>query len=480
MVTALVVVLLALAVLGLLALFAPLGGAKREEAPPDKGPRGPRRGALRGDSRGVGFGPLGGVRSFLGRVAGELRCLAACQVGSTWPAVGEFTELTTVEGGTTSFGEKVVRFQDVPSELHGRPVHMLGVRLRVTVTADTVAATMPAAMSGWLIETLLNNIRLQVGTHAYIDGSSGFDAVDARAFSDVRLGFATSPTSDLPDADATGAARTIDLFLPFARPRATGSKRWDGALAVALFKNLASGNALRFNISQVPSRGAFAGVTFTAVTGITCQVVCAALDDLRSTAWQWRVRQTNELWWEEEIRGPIETLLMASQTGGVPTNHIGAVSNIKLQVDGQTVYDDMSPADIADAAFLRDPAVGLIYNSQNTVNRIPLLSSHLDHARTKLPRGRVRLEFNDGTFTQRRILFGSWGLRTGQLAEELHRQLGAPADPADGSRTIAVAREAGDRRAAPAAAPGLDGKVYWPGMPWGLPRSKLERAAGGR
>lgn len=404
------------------------------------------------------------------------------------PAAGEFVEKTTVEGGTTQTGEKVIRFQDIPAEIHGRPVHLLGIFLDVTVPITTVAATMAAAAPGWLVETILSNFRLQVGTHQYIDGSSGFDAADVRVCAAQRMGRPVEAMTDLADADAGPTSTTIRLFIPFARLGVEGSKRYDGALAVSLFKNLASGNGLRFNVGTVPARGgAIAGVTIGAPTAIVARVLCAPLDDLRISTWQWRIRTINELWWEEDVPGPIEALVMASATAAGARDHVN-LSAVKMQVDGQTVFDDLSATDLGlGASFLRGLPAGTtasrtdFVSSQGAVFPLPLIAQALDANRTKMPRGRVRLEFVDPTFTQRRVAVMSWGLRLGSLAEELKKQLGAPLDPANASRTDTFEKEAADAGNSgdvPMAAPGLDGKIYWRRMPFAIPRAKLAKAGG--
>lgn len=465
------IVLLVLAVIACFAvLWMALGGDPSDVSPPALFREAKRtvrdlRAATSGKRTAHG-GPL------VGALLGDVRGYAGAHIK---PGVGEFWRETFVSGGTSTPGEKFVSFQDLPREIHGRPVHMLGVLLTVTLDYTSVALTMGTVMREALVRSLLSNFRLKVGDHHYIDGSADFDGWDLeqacflRGAPSSRFG----PDPEIPDADETNEPVTIYAWIPFSRPKASGSRRYDYAIAAANFADPGRDNGLRFNVSLTPRRGAFAGVTFNSVTSIRADVHLAALDDLRVTAWKWGIYQVNEAQFELPAVGSLEALAITDDdTTTAYQSKIANLSLMTLRIGGQSLYERFTLTQLAQQAVGvgNDPDI-TVQSSVGT--NLPLLTTPKDGNRTKFHRGKLRFEYT-GTVTNFRYLVMDAGLRMDLPNEALKRQLGAPPDASDPMRSGAVEKAATDGgKVTTKAAPALDGKVYWATMPYPVTRRKL-------
>lgn len=176
--------------------------------------------------------------------------------------------LTATEGAAGQ--QPVIRYDRVPArDKLGRFGHATGIGFMGRVTFTGVAATMPAAMPGTLVESLLSQIQLTAAGRQYLVSIDGNDLRDDMLFREgVSL---TAPVQDIADADATGT-RDLSMWWTFGRPHHNerdGARALDCALPLSLFNANADAEAgLRVLIDTAPRSGggdvdAFPGVTST-------------------------------------------------------------------------------------------------------------------------------------------------------------------------------------------------------------------------
>lgn len=371
----------------------------------------------------------------------------------------------------TSAGRKRVRFSELESSLHGRPTHLMGVHIRASVPYTAVGLTMPGALPGELLAALFANIRLRTQNHDFIRGLDGFDIVRLTRFRFGRDAFAAA---DIADADGSGTV-DLSLFVPFGRIGADGSRMFDWAIPVAAFEgDRNAGSGLEFDIDTAAR--AFPGVTFSAPTSVTVHANLVALDDLRLTAWEWWAEDVAETYIDRRVdAGPIETLILTSMDGSTGSETV-AGAEATLKVGNQIVFDGLTASDLRMGLILQRYADPLppTPGQEGGEKWLPIVTSSPHTRRTKMPRGRVRVELAGTVPSPKRWLFAAGGLFTDEKLRAMARAVGAPF-AADGTpdALIRPATDKGDITRGAAAI--LDQKIYWKGMPFGLPASKVAK-----
>lgn len=415
------------------------------------------------------FGPLGGWVASLG-----LGALVADVAGNAnvKPLVSRFTRKPFVSGGTNTFGTKRVQFGDLPVEFHGRPVHIEGLEIEVVTRYDKVAATMPGALEGELVLSMLQDVYLRVNGHEYIKGLDGYELYLASV---TRKGsMLDAVPSDISDADASDTAVTFRVYVPFTRPLASGSARFDGVIPVACFHgDRNSNNALEFTLGT--SCRSFAGVTFDAVTSVTVRAHLVALDDLRVSAWQWSRETIGAVPQLDFVtRGALEALIAGNFLASTPTR-VHDHTNQKLTINGQLVWDQENAQGVRRQHLARqgDPSLSADPGDANDVFWLPVVSHHHDENRSKMVRGRVLYEFTTSTFSAgQRFLRMEWLTVTEQLEAALAYAAGAPKDPASARGVTYLAEPAARGKVSELAGVFLDRKLFWRGAPWALVAEK--------
>lgn len=374
-----------------------------------------------------------------------------------------------------------VDFRRLPKEHLGRPLHIAGIEIRAAVELDTVAATMPAAMPYEFVAACIDRVSLKVGEHDYLDGS--MNGREVNLCSSRRLGrrflaperLSQIPTS-VPDADAAGVQRPAFVYIAAHRPTEKGSARYDGVIPVACFHGDENGgNFLEFTVR--PSCDGFPGVTVASVTTLEVWVHLVALDDVRISPWAWLRRETNEPHFEHAPVGGIESLAFASVNHATPTYSHFNYQRLRLAIDGRDVYSGLDALELAYNHDMLQRANQLGLTPGASLDWLDIIASDVSHRRTKLPRGRVRVEWDDSAipFSTTRVLIMQTGLWLPRTFAALALAAGAPRNPRAPNEADAVMEAAVDTKPTTTGAGVLDAKLFWAGMPYTITQAKAEK-----
>ena len=389
-----------------------------------------------------------------------------------YPALpGEWVEKLTVENAL-GVGEKVCKFGEITNDLHGRPVHLGALEIRVDVPYTAVALTMPADLPGALVASIIDAVKLKVGSHFFIEDLDGLDLLAAAR---IRLNTDVSSPPLIVDADATSTV-SISLYIPFIRPQAAGSARFDGAIPVACFQGDRNPNSdFRFFVRT--SARNFPGVTFDTPTSVEVWAHLVALDEPRIPHWAWRaVDHVGQYAEYTSQHGAYEAVLMVGADGTDGDQDHAGMTSVKMKLNGQPVFDDLTATELTrQAQMIRkglNPFSGFNVQTPAQVDVVPIVIGDTDQSRTKMPRGVLRVEWNGNgpVAGQERILYMMTGVRTRTRRDQMLRALGAPTDPAKYVLRPAGRNGIGSIRAEPI----LDVKAVWRGMPWKLPAMKAQ------
>ena len=372
---------------------------------------------------------------------------------------GEYIQKLSVDNTLSAGGIRRVNFTDVDTEILGRPVHLAGLYVQLTVPWTSVAATMPGAMPGELLPAVIQDLRLRMGSHEYLRGTmDGKDILDCAR---QRVDRDFTPPSDIPDADDTGTVQ-VSVYIPICRPAAPGSMREDYMLPVL---GLANCGQSEFTYVVGSSARAFAGVTFGTATAEAVYAHLVPLDDVRESIWHWE-RFTSDI---QKLniqggRGGCEALLLRTVTAAGDPD-VTDITEFILQVNGNPIGRAISGTDLTAANQLPRFGLAPLTYGSTAWNGLDWISNPTRYMRTKLARGRLNATWATRTGAERVL-----GMFTGDRAEDpaaVRAILGALKAPKSARVKGAFSKKRTSNTAV------LDGKVYWAGMP-GLPGRKAQ------
>lgn len=387
--------------------------------------------------------------------------------------VGGFAEADAPAG-------KVIRVNlgDIPKQVEGRPLHLMAVRLDVQPQHDAVAATMPAAMPGYLLKTCIRDIVLEAGSpeksHRFVDSVDGYDLWldELIRTGETRQGV----SSDIADADATDTeAAEQQLELWCCNPNADPDYRLDGVIPMIGFESRTDRD-LRFTVAA--NYDGFAGVTIDNLD-VEVYAICVALDKLRfPTAWRMRTHLTQDLISYVQPFGPIRYCVVNTRvnSAGTNTRDLSGYGRLALDIGDRRLYEGADDDDVTAQALLnRKGAHDDLTITEATPEFLALVLPGVGTPRGKLPEGNIRFESKDRTaHAQTRILLREEGFLTQTLTNALAFAAGAPKGQ-NGHAAVHLEPVAGP--GAMSAQGILDSYVFWDGMPFAEPRRHLGRRA---
>lgn len=371
---------------------------------------------------------------------------------------GEYVQKLSVDNALSAGGIRRLNFNDIDTDIMGRPVHLAGLYLQLTVPWTSVAVTMPGAMPGELIPAVVQDLRLRMGAHEFLRGTmDGKDILDCAR---QRIDRDFTPPSDIPDADDTGTT-TVGVYIPISRPAAPLSMRLDYTLPIL---GLASCGQSEFTYTVGSTARAFAGVTFGTATAETVYAHLIPLDDVRESIWHWE-RFTSD---PQKIdinggRGGVEALMLRTVTAAGDPD-VTDITDFILNVDGSPIGRAISGTDLAVAGQLPRFGLAPLTYGSTSFNGLDWISNPTRAQRTKYPKGRLY-----ATWATRSGAEHVLGMFTGDRTQDLgavRSVLGALNAPKSARVVPAYAKKPTTRSAV------LDGKVYWRGMPDSIPAAK--------
>lgn len=380
----------------------------------------------------------------------------------------EWVQKLSVDSPTS--GISTIDFRDVDPVVMGRLTHLMGITIQADVSLTTVAADMDEPMPGEMLWSLLQDLRLSVGSHEYFRGTmDGLDVLDCTR---QRLDRDLTEPAVVPDADDT-LTRTLSWYVPTSRPAAPMAYRYDYVLPVLGLRDCGDS---RLNFGRATSCRGFEGVTAsTTWANVSVWGHFAALDSLRETVWAWERHSSNAQYLQIHPAGGIEAVLWRPRivSEGSVSSDLSNAANILVAVDGTPIGRAQSADDFATSlAMIRAGLAPISYvDSQGTTDKLDVISEPTRYSRTKLAQGDVRVTWTNRNNASERFL----SMCTGDRADAgsvspIRSAVGAPSG-AGQSATITAA--AGPKT--PKHDGVLDGKLYFRGMPGAIARRKAAR-----
>lgn len=398
-------------------------------------------------------------------------------------AIREYPELIDVSPALSNGNSYLIQFGKIANERDGRPVHLRRLLLEVAFQVDTVAASMPGAVSVEMQRGVLQNLDLYAGDHHFLDSIDGEELhrLSARRRGDDP---AVGSGSAIPDADATSVQRTVIINLECVDSSAPGCEK-DGSIPLALLNENRGKCGLRFTVG-VPK--GVPGVTIDAgsVT-VTAIGVFACYDELRvPTPWKMRAIESNKFAdMEIPTFGRINHLevrnwFAADGTTTIVSPDHTAWTGIDVWVGNERIADKLSAGQLAQfySTKLR-PGMDVMDPAQP--DGVALITSAPHDKRTMRMSGPLRLKATSALYSgspcaKARFLIHETGAQNAPILRTWAHILGAPPPGSKNGLTgeprFAVA---GNRGPTHPVADILDLAGYWPGMPWAVPARKARR-----
>lgn len=223
---------------------------------------------------------------------------SSCVDGLGWPddggAIGQFHSpvrrqwlVDRLDASTLGTPGKVINvpLDGVPlHNEHGWHAHVAAVKVVVVPQFDVVAASLPAAIPGYTLLSLISNIFLEDCTNwQFIAGLDGRSVRDDVVMRNYRL--LTPDPADIPDSNATNLQIQTELYMPFTRHDDYGPTR-RGLVPVAAFVGKGR-QAFRFTCASELAGGNPVGLTYDGFQGdIQIWLDLIFLPTLSYTRWQ--------------------------------------------------------------------------------------------------------------------------------------------------------------------------------------------------
>lgn len=376
----------------------------------------------------------------------------------------EFMRLVhTVTAAEGAAGNAVtIPIRNIPEQINGWPVHVLGFVFDLTIQVDTNVA-MPNAFDGHHQFSLIQNMVIRAGNHHFVQG---LDALDLHKENRIRQSVQEADPADIADATASDVTRNTRFRYMFVHPDAPSGHRYDGAVPSALLStNRRPDTSLTFNVgtAAIP---AIASVTVDQVTG-PVYALCVALPKLRiPPPMRTRVLDDTNLELLAQPHGPIEYLALVDREDNNDqfTQNQSQYDNFNFWRDDFLMIDGR--AESFASIFhneLRNYRSAAAIGTENSPEYIPLIVRPDTFTRTKYARARAgcRFEVNDtrGGRNNTRLMWREWGIHNRETLSDWLNILGVR--DADAARLEPIV--SGKGRPSPEAAGVLDANVWFDG-----------------